>query len=325
MKQHYENYRTWVLHEWTLQGDQREWGRQLRERYAREPVFALIAGVSDADWSAVHEFSAEFKVPVVLPQTPLPPSDVEDPFYSLYFSRGVALEAETLATHLAGGREAPVSIVQVARCGTAGDAAARALAARLGPGVDAARVDCLAPGVPLDHATWNRLLQRRATTAVLWLSADDLPGLRTLADDPRPLQAIRSVYVSSTLLGEEAERLSGELGRRGLLLQPFVPAADFAQQLWRAMAWFRANRIDPPDRRVATNTLFAMTLVADVLMIPRTLASREYFIERIEHMASQSPNRSAYPTLSFDAVRRFGTDECSVLRLPVQEAASSGR
>lgn len=318
MKQHYENYRTWVLHEWTLHGDAGQWGHQLRDLYKKEPVFALVSGISDGDWSPVHEFSAQFKVPVILPQTPLPPVEVGDPFYALYFSKGVTAEAEALATHLAALGPDPVTVVQVSRCGAPGEAAARALAARAASAISVARADCAPPGSPLDSTAWKRLLgPRPATAAVLWLSADDIHGLRSLAAEPGLLDGFRSVYVSSTLLGPDALTLPAELSKRGLLLHPTVAPDEFLQQLWRPMAWFRANRVFPGDRQVAVNTLFAVTLVADALGIPRALASREYFIERIEHMASRSPHRSAYPAIRFDSGRRFGSDGCSVLKLPV--------
>jgi hypothetical protein len=317
MKQHYENYRTWVLHEWTLRGEPTGWAGQLRDLYTKQPVFALVGGISDGDWSPVHDFSARFKVPVILPQTPLPPVDTDETFYSLYFSRGVAVEAEALATHLAALGPGPVSIVQVSRCGAAGEAAARALAAKAAPTMSVTNAECVPPGAPLDPEAWKRLLgPAPATAAVLWLAADDLAALRTLVGGAGLLDAFRHVYVSSTLLGEDALKLPPELSRRGVLLHPLVAPDEFTQQLWRPMAWFKANQLSPADRQVAVNTLFAVAMVADALGIPRTLASREYFVERIEHMASRSAHRSAYPGIRFDSVRRFGSDSCSVLKLP---------
>ena len=74
--------------------------------------------------------------------------------------------------------------------------------------------------------------------------------------------------------------------------------------------WMKANGLRPADRRVAVNALFAVVLAADALSVPRTLGSREYFVEIIEHMTNRSLNPTAYPSVSFDPMRRFASAGC---------------
>ena len=84
MKAHYELYRRWELHEWSLGANPRDWPAQLAEQYASQPVFAVVGGVADGDWSPIHTFCERQGVPCVFPQTMAPPTrDLETGFYSL--------------------------------------------------------------------------------------------------------------------------------------------------------------------------------------------------------------------------------------------------
>ena len=135
MKAHYELYRQWDLHEWSLKGAPETWSRQLREYCAGQPVFAIVSGIADGDWAPVHEFCEQQGVPCIFPQAAAPPDrGVDGGFYSLYYSRGVSLEAAALAQYLLrpAGAGPTRSILQVARCGSAGQRAADQLGAAVG-------------------------------------------------------------------------------------------------------------------------------------------------------------------------------------------------
>ncbi len=80
--------------------------------------------------------------------------------------------------------------------------------------------------------------------------------------------------------------------------------------------WMKANGLKPADRRVAVNAFFAVVMAADALNVPRTLGSREYFVERIEHMTGSSVHPTAYPSVSFDAKRRFASAGAYLLQMP---------
>jgi len=316
MRQHYSTYREWVLHEWTLEGEPDEWEGQLERLYREQPVFAIVAGIADGDWSGVHAFSARNKVPVVLPQTPLPPaSPSDDSFYSLYFSKGLSLEVETLSNYLGRGEEG--SLLQLSRCGGPGLAAARAMSRLGGASI---RTECIDPNALTDPSVRARLLRDRPGTIVAWLNAADAAALADLAADPAAV-AVKRIFVSSSLLGEEALRLPPALIERATLVHPYVRPDAFESHAWRSLAWLKANGLTPSDRFVAANTLFAAALTADALGIPGALTSREYFIERIEHMAGRSPHRAAFPSVSFDARRRFASSICVLVQAP----AAAGR
>ena len=308
MKQHYDNYRRWVLHEWSLTGAPEEWFAQLAAHYREQPVYALVSGLGD-DWTPVHRFAERFRVPVVLPQTPLPvESSVSDGFYTMYYSRGVMLEADTLVGQLAKAQ--PSQLVQLSRCGTPGEAAARRVRARAPSGVEVVHA-CIGPSGPIaEHARPPGV--RDGATVALWLTRADadalLPDISAWAGP---------VYLSATLRGAGIPTAVPAPTVTALLLHPFVPPADLERHAWRATTWLAARGLGHSGRReVAVNTLFAASLAAEALTHPRTLDSREYFLERIEHMASRSPSRSAYPEIVFGVQRRFGSAGCYVLQVP---------
>jgi hypothetical protein len=228
------------------------------------------------------------------------------------------LEAHAIAHHLAGTPSAEVR--QVARCGTPGQTAADALARALEP--PAAPPPCLPSAAPLTEARWRTLLGD-ARTLVLWLDAGDAPALEALAASAA-LDNVTDVYLSSSLLGG-AVRVPEPLRRHVVLAHPFVVPDEFERHAVRSLRWLKANTLEPADRGVAVNALFAIVLAADALSLPGTLGSREYFVETIEHMANRSVMPTAYPSVSFDARRRFASAGAYLLRMPSSPDQSFGK
>jgi hypothetical protein len=307
MKQHYDTYRSWTLHEWELTGAPAGWPAQLAALYEAQPVFALVGGIVDEDWTPVHEFAERFRVPVILPQTPLPAARApSEGFYTLYFSRGLALEADTLVERLSQGPF--LQVLQLSRCGAPGQAAARRVSERMPERLEVA-TKCFDGTAPLAEGFWDGI--PAGTALALWLDAADAATVI-----PTLPASLGAVYLSSTLLGADLPRPPAALGDRTMLLQPFVPPGDLERHAWRALAWLKAKGLSGRSPQVAINALYAPLLVAEALTHPKALVSREYFVERIEGMAARSPNRSAYPETVFGPQRRFGSAGCYVLQIP---------
>lgn len=317
MARHVGKYRNWALHEWTLQGPPDAWPAQLSDLYRAQPVFAVVSGLGVEDWTPVHEFAERVKLPVILPQLTLPPAEVSgEGFYSLYFSKGLRLEAELLA-HQLQGKTLAARVLQVSRCGTTGHSAALVLQ-KLLPSVDSACVDA---GTAFTGDKWAGMFAGRPDVVVLWLGPGDLGAV---ADGALP-GLVGTVFVSSTLLGEVTGVVPPSIAARTLVLHPFVLPGEFDRHAFRALAWMKANGLAPADRGVATNALFAASLVNDALSHPRATDSREYFIERIEHMAARSPHRSTYPTIAFGPQRRFASAGGYVLKAPPASGGLFGK
>lgn len=118
--------RNWELTVWELQGAPDTWGKQLVEKYNKEPVFSVISGLSTTTWAPVDTFCQQEKLPCLFPSVFLLPAQTN--FYSLYYSRGVALEADVLAKHLRDkGKKAPSRLLQIYQDDEMGRGAANAL------------------------------------------------------------------------------------------------------------------------------------------------------------------------------------------------------
>ncbi len=88
--------RRWQLHVWELTGAPRTWETQLRAHLAAEPVFAVISGLGGSDWGPVERFCEGQGLPCLFPNVEAPVGD-DATFYTVYFSRGVLLEAQLIA------------------------------------------------------------------------------------------------------------------------------------------------------------------------------------------------------------------------------------
>jgi len=98
-------HRRWELHVWELTGPESTWQQQLERHLANEPVFAVVSGLGGKTWAPIHAFCEHSGVPCLLPNIEVP-VDSERDFYSLYFSKGVLLEAQLIANRMfqnAGG------------------------------------------------------------------------------------------------------------------------------------------------------------------------------------------------------------------------------
>jgi hypothetical protein len=215
--------RHWQLHLWELTGPPAGWREQLDQNFAREPVMALLSGVGGAMWGPVHDFCESAELPCLFPNVEVP-AVADGDFYSLYFSKGVLLEAELIARQVGASLKGKAggSVLQIYRAGDSGEAAAKALTEALrGRGIEARSKVLPAdrPGSGLGQAL------RGAVTAdalVLWLRP---PDLALLEEAPAALPAVF---------------LSGLMG--GLEQAPLRAS-------WRAHAWM-TYPVDLPDRRV---------------------------------------------------------------------------
>lgn len=306
----YRAYRKWVLHVWDLTGPSEGWGAQLEALYQQQPVFAMVGGLGAASWAPIHEFGERFEIPTVFPQADLPAVSGNG-HYSFYLSRGVVLEAEVLARYLRDGGEAGGRVLQVHRRDDAGTAAATALRRSLLEANTAAQglsvLDMVLEGPP-DAAFWSRVQAQGASALVLWLSAADLAGATIAASST----AESAVYLSTTLLAGRAPPAT--VGPTPRLIYPsdLPPRRD--ARLLRSRQWLHSKGIPVTDERVQIDTLFALTVVNDVIGHMMDSFSRDYFVERIEHAAGQTPMASSFQTVSLGPDQRFAGKGSSIVQ-----------
>ena len=289
--------RAWVLRQWTLTGPPPTWPAQLDAYYRTQPVFAVLSGISTSDWRPVHEFCERHEVPCLLPNTALPTLTAAD-FYTLYLSRGLTLEAETLAAYLSRG-SSPVRLLQVFRRDSAGQTASSVLR-RAFVGIDTASVvDWILEGrEPLGpEALATRLAATQSTAAVLWLPRE---GWAEMGAGRWPLAEPVRLYLSSTLLNGELAAVPETLRRLSSVIHPFAPQ----HRTRRLEGWLTSRGLTLVDQPVQAQTYLACLIASEGLKRVGERLHRDYFLEVIDRLA-MAPMGSGFPRPDFAPSRRY--------------------
>jgi len=310
--------RAWVLSPWTLTGPPTTWPAQLDAYYRAQPVFAVLSGISASDWRPVHEFCERHEVPCLLPNTALPVLTTTD-FYTLYLSRGLALEAEALAAYLSRG-SSPVRLLQVFRRDLTGQTASSALR-RAFVGIDTASVvDWVLEGrEPLSpEALAARLAATQSTAAVLWLPREGWVGLGA---GRWPLAEPVHLYLSSTLLNGELAAVPETLRRLSSVIHPFSPQ----RRIRRLEGWLGSHGLALIDQPVQAQTYLAGLIASEGLKRVGERLYRDYFLEVIDRLA-MAPMGSGFPHPDFAPSRRYLINGAYILEVgegdgpPIQSA-----
>jgi len=303
----YTAYRRWVLHVWRLSGANRTWRTQLEEQYDRDPVFAVIGGIGEQSWRPVHEFCDDYELPCLFPETSLPVIPADDS-YSLYFSKGVTLDAEVLARHLRDRQHPDMKtpILQVFRVEDIGQVAAQAFRQAL---PKERRVDVTDRPIGVDEKLtpelWAKLAgEHRPSLLVLWLRDDDL---RQIAAVTGLAASPEAIYLSSRLCADPVSYLPEDLRSRVFLVYPFSLPDTLARQSRQVDRWLRARGKPVSDERLQLNTLFTARLAGESLMHIRNNFYRDYFMERIEEIVDRLGTGSAYPHLALGPGQRVAS------------------
>lgn len=303
--------RRWVLHVWELTGPSSTWTAQLEQKFAAQPVFAVLSGLGGGDWNPVQEFCEHAAVPCLFPNVELPPADAERNFYSLYFSRGVRLEADLIAQQLAqtGAEPAVTQVRQVYRKGDVGEAAAATLAVAVqSSGIRAANraVPAGAPASVLAGAVRDLAAHE---ALVLWLRPRDLAALPGAPRAP--------VYLSALMGDIDANPLPPLWRSQAHIAYPFDLPELRRVRVDYALGWFRIRGIPLVAAQVQADTYLACGLASETLKHMVDTFVPDYLIERLEDTAEHRIITGYYPRLSLGSHQRFGSKGGFLVHLDV--------
>ncbi|MFM0081023.1 c-type cytochrome [Paraburkholderia sediminicola] len=301
--------RRWELHVWELNGPPSTWHEQLRRYLAEQPVFAVLSGLGGKNWAPVHEFCEQEAVPCLFPNVEVPVETDQD-FYSVYFSRGVLLEAALLARRIldeASGKpaRAMTKVWQVYRTGDSGERGAEALAAALkGHGI-AVSSRALAPGDSIARALHG---MSHGDVLVLWLRPPDIAALGRL---PPPSD---TVFMSGLLGGLDSTPLSASWRGVTRLAYPFDLPDGRRVRVDYAFGWFSIRKIPMVAPQVQADTYLACGLLAETLGHMVDAFERDYLIERIQDMLERRILTGYYPRLTLAPGQRFASKGGYIVR-----------
>ncbi len=285
--------RHWQLSVWQLTGPADGWAAQLKRDYAREPVVALLSGVGGRDWRPVHDFCEREEIPCLFPNVEVPVVDDGD-VYSLYFSRGVPLEADLIGRKLKDSLKARprATVLQIYRADDNGEAGARELAAALRSSGVTLRSEVLAAG----H-TGKGLKEalRRASTAdalVLWLRPADLAAL-----GKAPV-ALPPVYLSGLLGGLENAPLPPSWRPLARMAYLFDLPDRRVVRVDYPLGWFRFSHIPVVAMQPQVDTYLACQILTETLRHISDVTDRDYLLERMQPILDHRLLTGYYPRLS---------------------------
>ena len=309
-RREYGSYRKWALHVWELRGAESSWPAQLEDYYRLQPVFAVLSGAASGSWQPIHEFCEAKRLPCLFPVTDVPYTAGEGK-YTIYFSRGLALEAEALAVHLPTSGAAPPRVLQVFREGTDGAVAAAALRRAVAATPGTTLVDRpLEPHARLDAGTMAAWIEEhKPSSLVLWLGT---PDIAPLASGPGTGSDL-PIYLSVTLLRGGAADVPAAWRETALLTYPFGMPEQVDPRLARPELWLKARGV-AGERRARLEAFFAATMLSEAQREVRDVFVREYLIERVEHMVDRSVKTTQYPRLTLGPGERFASKGCYIVR-----------
>lgn len=308
----YRVTRQWRLHVWTLRGEPSTWGAQLEGLMAAEPVFAVISGIGRGEWRPIHRFCEQQEIPCLFPNVDLPVV-AEGDFYPVYFSRGVLLEADLVASALAAMKPRPARLVEVYRDADIGAPAALALATK-----------ARALGIPVTLRPLHPAPTAEAGRADLATAEGDLAPDDALMSWLRPvdLAALRGapraghVYASGLMGGLDQAPLPATWREETLLTYPADPPALRRARMNFPLAWFKVQGIPVTAERVQTDTYLACVILAETLGHVLDSFVRDFLVERLEMMLSRRLANGYFPHLGLAPGQRFASKGGYLARLP---------
>ncbi len=315
----YRGTRHWRLHVWDLTGKPDTWESQLRGLIATQPVFAVISGIGARSWAPVHRFCERARVPCLLPNIDMPPSGEGDE-YTVYFSRGVLLEADLVAARLASvagsgaaGPRARGRLDQVYRSGDVGAAAAARLAVHAraaGYVVSAHELPVAAESPPhvttadaFTHAQLQAALIKvpRDAVLIIWLRPSDVKAL----GDHAPV--VRGIYLSGQMAGLEEAPLGAEWRAAVRMTYPYDPPDRRRVRENFPHAWLLKQGIAVTDDQLQSNTFLSCGVLAEVLDGMLDAYVPEFLLERLEGMLGTRLATGYFPRLSLAPGQRYAS------------------
>ena len=304
----YKTYRTWWLHVWDLTGAPEGWRNQLDADYRKQPVFALLSGLSQGSWTPVHGFCEQQAVPCWFPTVDLPVVG-DDSYYPIYFSGGVELEARLLGHYLSGqsGDARLHRVIQVHEADPASSAAAQTLADALqkaGIPTEQRLVGDQAPAAL--HTSLAAVGARDAL--VLWLRGPELQKLNQAPPGEGP------IYVSAILSGGEDAAMPAPWKQRVQMVYPFELPQRQRPNMAYIRSWLKRHNLEGGDERVRSEAFLACRMMSEKLDEIQENLYRDYLMETTEDLISRRRINGIYHNLSLGPGQRLAAKGGYIVR-----------
>lgn len=317
-----KGFRIWNHTVWELSENPSEWPKELAAHYEKNPVFALIGGMAEGDWTPIQEFCEKYRVPCLFPLTRLPATD-QPGHFSLYFNEGLLLEAKAIAKYLLK-EQRPASaapIILVNSDDTEGSRPATVFTHTLTADKKLTVENLSVKNIDSFRIEWSNYLKSHPQpgTVVVW------PGKMKdvlLSEITAEARKIDRIFLPSEHLPTGAGNISKELSSKLYFSYPYELPTAYHPHAFRVRAWMNTRRLPITHMRIQFNTYYVLNLLQFGLEHVVDHFSREYLLEYIEHEAENELNPGTFPRLSLGPEQRFASKGAYIVKLEDSEQQS---
>lgn len=312
----HQAYRNLKLHIWNLHGPESTWRAQLDSYYREQPVFALLGGITGGSWRQIHDFSEERKVPCILPITDLPVISDTD-WYTLYFSKGLYQEGESVAKYIRAEtkEQKHLTVVQVfqpdnQRSSALADGFTQAWQ-KMG---NAPVVNLMVrEKLSLTDAQWADLFAGSGPVVLLfWLDASHRDLLARLSPH---IEQADMLFASATLLDNDYTVIPKTLQERFLFSYPYILQDENSNRRFAVERWLQVRKIPQTSFTTQAKMYFLGWMLPGSIKNMRSEFFRDYFLEGYDMMIDQDYAIAVYPRLTFGPGQRYASKGCYIARL----------
>lgn len=297
---------------WELKGAPDTWRGQLEEYYRKEPVFAVLGGISGKSWQPMHEFCEDNKIPCLFPVTDLPVIS-ETSWYTQYASKGYYQEGETAARFLAGSDmpQPQKRILQIVTSTPEGEALASGFdSAWKEVGAGGVETVKLMPGQKLGPEELAALVRKHTPATVLfWGGAEVMSMLEGIAAD----KDFPELYVSSRYLGNAVWTVPDHLRDKVYITYPYrLPESE--KEFAGYAETFQLGKLNKKDEhRIASRTFSMVHLFLAGLKELKLDFYRDTLLDVIGMLPDQYlPDFERY---SFGPGQHYASKGCYIVQL----------
>jgi hypothetical protein len=322
------DFRPLSLARWELKGPRKTWRAQLEEYYRKEPVFALLGGITTGEWRPIHEFSEEHKIPCLFPITDFPVISSND-WYTLYFSKGLYQEGEAAARFLMrredlGPESVIVQVYQDTREGRAFAAGFNETWSSFNrpPAVD----KVLPAGAALTKEFLQQLTKNQKPSVLLiWQGGECIPVIEPITNEKKHPGII---FLSASLLKDKLLTLPDNLRDTAYITYPYwlprlnPPSYGIIMNPRWGEAPGRKPELLITDHRITYKMITLVNILCDVLMEIRSNFYRDYVLDLISEMMTNGMSAmggfvgdSPYERVSFGPGQRYAAKGCNIVQL----------
>ncbi|SJZ89313.1 amino acid/amide ABC transporter substrate-binding protein, HAAT family [Trichlorobacter thiogenes] len=306
-------YRDLSISTWELKGPAHTWAAQLEAYYQKEPVFAIVSGISNQSWQPIHDFCEKRQIPNLFPVTDLPVISSED-WYTMYASKGYHGEGETVARYIASHDDSTAKriILQIVVQSEQG----KALAA----GFDAAWKDVGNPGsvktvtfqtaaVPDAKQLKALFATHKPTDVLIWGGEPLLNPIKQLSG----VKKMPRLYLSGRALEKKLNDLPETLREKIFITYPFrLPEDEKAYRGFADVLLMSKQKVKD-DKRITSRTFSAVHMLLLGLKEIKLDFYRDTLLDQVSMRTDQYlPDFERY---SFGPGQRYASKGCYVVQL----------